>query len=463
MSMHTTQEWAQSAQYNVHQAQAAHRKAMDQQDRSSRACGEVVSDNMGMYGELHSSLEHKVKTSQRLLDKLQRRAQSVENSLQHTRQTLMKLEDALVAKDAPLTLCTWRMEQRERRPLKEQVRDGVEVCLEVEKATLIDAQRKLKEFIKKTKATIHALESKLDELRHDIQQKTQALSVDELCLRTTSRSLETVADRNAYMAARSGTPNSRNLPPSSHARRRTQGAQAARHEVSAHESARNEVVRQQEALRLNQSAVHREEAAKELRDEAQKLIQRTQRSAEEATMKSDKSMKERVNENQHVRRRLETELRETCHQINLTKTTIHDTKTQIRSLEEPMELTSTCASWRKQRAAKEHIQDPVTTTLQEHQMTLLKCHEDLRQHHQNEKSILQELQEKKEQLKEDLRDKTCALHIDLNCLTHEATCLNGKPSPAISRQRLPKAMKVDPTFVPNPGHAMIVQMPLTAR
>ena len=47
-------------------------------------------------------------------------------------------------------------------------------------------------------------------------------------------------------------------------------------------------------------AVHREEAAKELRDEAQKLIQRTQRSAEEATMKSDKSMKERVNENQHV-------------------------------------------------------------------------------------------------------------------------------------------------------------------
>ena len=100
-------------------------------------------------------------------------------------------QDALVAKDAPLTLCTWRMEQRERRPLKEQVRDNVEVCLEVrrnsfhrllhcltwprnivdflsmlmptkvEKATLIDAQRKLKDFIKKTKATIHALESDL--------------------------------------------------------------------------------------------------------------------------------------------------------------------------------------------------------------------------------------------------------------------------------------------------------------
>lgn len=33
---------------------------------------------------------------------------------------------------------------------------------------------------------------------------------------------------------------------------------------------------------------------------------------------------------------------------------------------------------------------------------------------------LESSKEKKEQLKEDLRDKTCALHIDLNCLTHES-------------------------------------------
>lgn len=40
-------------------------------------------------------------------------------------------------------------------------------------------------------------------------------------------------------------------------------------------------------------------------------------------------------------------------------------------------------------------------------------------------------------------DKTSALHIDLNCLTHEAQpSRHGQaPRPAISRQRLPKAMK----------------------
>lgn len=92
---------------------------------------EYVDPALGVrYNELHSSLEQKVKTSQRLVEKLQLRAQSVENSVQHTKQTLMKLEDALVAKYAPLTLCAWRMEQRERRPLREQVRDAAEVCLE---------------------------------------------------------------------------------------------------------------------------------------------------------------------------------------------------------------------------------------------------------------------------------------------------------------------------------------------
>ena len=120
----------------------------------------------------------------------------------------MQLEAALASKEAPLALCAWRMEQREKRPLREQVRDTVEVCLEaaaekfgenmenlvkmlgqigqkilerkpslagtlwfmflkkkrtskpeawyvfrqVEKASMMDAQRRLKECIKKTQA-----------------------------------------------------------------------------------------------------------------------------------------------------------------------------------------------------------------------------------------------------------------------------------------------------------------------
>merc|ERR1719217_1651311 len=147
--------------------------------------------------------------------------------------------------------------------------------------------------------------------------------------------------------------------------------------------------------------------------------------------------------------------------IESTKHTISSTRTQIKSLQEPIEMCSTCSSWRKQRATREHIVDPVSTTLSEHQTMLLRSHEELRGHHQSEKSILADLQERRERLKEDLKDKTAALHIDLNCLTHEAMVMNGKASKSLSKNKLSRALRVDPSFVPMPQVGHSPGMPLT--
>jgi chromosome segregation ATPase len=420
------------------QAQHTHRRATQQVDTSRKAHDETVYDNLNMYNELHSTMEHKVRNSYRLIEKMQKRADSLEGSIQQTRLSLTQLETALRSKEAPLQLCMWRMEQRERRPLREQVRDAVELALEEEKTALMQTQRKLSDAIKRTKNTILGLEGKLEEVRHDIDQKTQALSVDEMCLRTTHRSYQTVVGKT---------------PPRSTASSRLPSAskKSAQNQVAAQESSRNEVARQQEAVRLNHTAQVREDQAKVLRDDNAKLVQRCDRIAEEAVNKSERCLQDRVNENQGMRRRLELEIRETLAKMENTKNTIAETRSQIRSLEEPIENCNTCASWRKQRATREHIHDPVSTKLQEHQMTLLRSHEELTSHHQTEKQILQDLQERKERLKEDLRDKTAALHIDLNCLTHEATYLNGKPSKTLSKSKISKAMKVDSTFVPIPN------------
>ena len=422
MSMHTTQEWAQSSQFNMYQAQMAHRRAIEQLDRSARAHEDVFSDSLGMHHELHSSLEQKVKISQRLVEKLSLRAESLKNSLEHTKQSLEKLSDALVASEAPLALCTWRTEQREHRPLREQVRDGPEVSLQMERATLLEGQRQLREFIKKTKATIQALEVKREELEQDIEQKTQALSVDELCLRTTQRGLD--KERGFLPRVAKGK----------------RPAQAGRLEATFHESSRNEVLRQQEALRLNQAVMQREEAAKELREEGQRLIQQTLRAAEQAFAKTERSFKDRVSENKQLRRSLEQELRQMLTQIQATKSIMQSTRQHLRSLDEPMELTSTCASWRRTRAQS---LDPVSATLQQHQMMLLQRAEELKQNQQHEHAVLHELQEKKEQLEDDLRDKSKALHIDLTCLTH-----GGKAT-----QRLPRSFRLDSSLL----------SPLTAR
>jgi len=435
MSMHTTEEWAQHAAKNMMQAQTAQHKSHHQCDKSKRAHEGTVSNNLSMYDELTQSMNQKVKNSYRLIEKLQKRAHSLENSIQQSQSSQAMLEKALRDKDAPLQLCTWRCEQREKRPLREQVRDAVEVALEDEKSTLVDTQRRLTEAIRRTKAMIGELNEVLQEVRHDIDQKMQALSVDEMCLRSAERSMHAVVER---------TP-----PPSSARSGRSPSAlKARRHQVALHESSKNEVVRQQEAERLNRAAAAKEEAAKAMREDSARCAQRCEQVAVDAAAKSEKRMQERVNENQSMRRRLEGELRETQSRIEHTKNTMSETRHQIKALEEPIDLTATCASWRKQRATREHIVDPVSTTLQEHRLTVLHAHQDLVSHHQSEKSNLKELHDRRERLKEDLRDKTNALHIDLNCLTHEVVRLNGAPWAGLSKQKLTRAIKADKTWIP---------------
>mmetsp|Transcript_33906 Transcript_33906/g.97579 ORF Transcript_33906/g.97579 Transcript_33906/m.97579 type:complete len:443 (+) Transcript_33906:103-1431(+) len=435
MSMHTPEEWAHTAGANLTQARSAQHSAHRQIETSCRSHDCTVADNLSMYDSLHNSMAQKVRNSYRLLEKLQKRAESVESSLQKTKSSQQAVEKALRDKDVPLQLCCWRLEQREKRPLREQVRDNVEIALEEEKATLNETQRRLADAVRRTKAMVTELVHALEEVRGDIEHKMQALSIDEMCLRSAERSMHAVVER---------TP----PPPSARSGRSPNKLKMSRHQVALQESSKNEVQRQQECERMNRSCIAREEAAKALREDNAKLMQRCETAASEAANKTERRMQERIHDNQQMRRRLEAEMRETQDKIDHTKHTMSETKHQIKALDEPIDLTSSCAAWRKQRVAREHISDPVSTALQEHRMTVLQAQQELVHHHQQEKGNLKELQERRERLKEDLRDKTASLHIDLNCLTHEAVSFNGKASTSLSQHKLTKAMKLDRSFVP---------------
>jgi len=226
------------------------------------------------------------------------------------------------------------------------------------------------------------------------------------------------------------------------------------------ESARNEQGRQLEAGRLNQQAAQLEEAAKLQRSDNKGNVGRCKKAVDDARHKSESSLQERINDAQAMRRRLENEIRETNNKIGHTKQTIAETRHQIKALDEPIENTSTCQSYRQQRATREHIVDPVTTKISDHQNMVLKARADLVQHHEQEKANLQELNERKERLKDDMRDKTSSMHIDLNCLSHDAVHFNGKPSTYLSKNRLSRSMKIDSRFVPMPGYS---SYPMSAR
>lgn len=449
--MHATDDWYHHAGSNMGQARDLSRKAGKQNDISFASHADTVNNNLYMYGEVHGTLKQKVQTSYRLIDVLQRRANSVENSIQHCMHSLSQLDATHRALDPQIQLTMWRLEQREGRPLSEQVNDGPEMQLEAEKDMLMDTQQKLSDAMKRTKNTIHELEGQLKDVRHDIEHKTQALGIDETCLRTTQRSFALMAERSRPF---SNPPGGRQpgVPKSL----------TSKTPFSLSDSSRNETVRQQEAARLNVSAASREEAAKALRDDNKSMTTRLRKGAEEMHQRSERTLQERISECQAMRKRLEEEIAGTNQRIDHTKHTIQETRQQIKSMEEPMECTSTCASYRQQRATREHIVDPVTTKLSEHQQMVLDAIKELQDHNEQEKINLRELSERRDKLKDDLRDKTAAMHIDLNCLTHQAEQRNGKPSSFLSLPRLSIANTVEPGFVPMPG-APAMQLPHTSR
>merc|ERR1719171_950870 len=397
-------------------------------DTSNRTHAQCLSENLTQYNQLHQAFQNKINVSRQLGDLLQKRIKSVTASIDKTKQSLSQLEQAHNAKNAPLQLCTWRMDQRAKRPHRELIRDAFETCLEDEKDTLTESQSRLRAGIHKTENCIASLEDSLRELSHDFDVKLQALQIDEQCIRTTHRQWQRTIETR--------TPNAK-LP-------------QVTSKAFTGQNTNNEDMRQNDTMKRNQIATDKERAAQALREESQRLMDSTQRDCDEARRKTEKAMQDRIQENQAMRKRLENEIRETNDKIQKVKHTTRETNEQINSLVEPTKLCDTRDSWRKTRAYREQILDPVSTALVEHKMHLINTNSQLEQRKREEHQALATLMKHKAQLQEDLKDKTGALHIDLDCLSHSVVYQKSGKS---STPRPGRVLKMEPSFVPSGGFA----------
>lgn len=135
--------------------------------------------------------------------------------------------------------------------------------------------------------------------------------------------------------------------------------------------------------------------------------------------------------------------------IEKVKATMAETKTQIKSLVEPMQLNEKRDEWRKQKAYREQILDPVSTQMVEHKMHLNKTNDQLMDRRRTEKDTLEELQKRKAELQEDLADKLKAGDIDMEC--HQITVIvqAGKATTALHTPRANQSGRfTNPNYAP---------------
>jgi hypothetical protein len=352
--------------------------------------------NIDHHQETHRKLVKKVKNSHELVDNLDERIRNVTRDIGRLKHSLLEVQQAYMAKNAPLQLCTWRQERRSRRPPRELVRDCLEEALDAEKDTLISAQKRLKENGHRTEKLAKSLVSTLEELQKDRLVKAQACEIDEKCTRMLHKMWPHV-QRGRQPPEKDPT-----------------GDYALRHHKS--EEKRKDDV----SLRLDNSRAQ-EASAAELWAANEALIQETTVECGKAVKEVEHCMKLVIESTQTLRKGLQEHISQTNQEIDHLTQTIALTSMEMRGHDEPLELATERTKKRSMRPTRENIGDPVTTALVEQHGMLKTNLEWLCKRSEAETSALQELHNVKAELEMDLGDKTQAFHIDLDCQRRQ-TC-----------------------------------------
>eukprot|EP00930_Biecheleria_cincta_P084035 TRINITY_DN73532_c0_g1_i1.p1 TRINITY_DN73532_c0_g1~~TRINITY_DN73532_c0_g1_i1.p1 ORF type:complete len:814 (+),score=179.84 TRINITY_DN73532_c0_g1_i1:64-2442(+) len=114
-----------------------------------------------------------------LLKALAMRCESVEATIRQAGECFHSLQRAARAQTATLSVCEMRLKLREKRPLKELVRDDCQIVLEQHRDAVISGRDELDQRASRMKEMLHDLDSTWERLLEDMQSRRHALRVDK--------------------------------------------------------------------------------------------------------------------------------------------------------------------------------------------------------------------------------------------------------------------------------------------
>jgi hypothetical protein len=397
-----------------------------QMRQSQQSHMQTQKDNLRNYQAAHRATERKVDATTKLSAHLQHRIQCTQQSISLSKQNLQALHNAMEAKIPPLQLCTWRMEQRSMRPQRELVRDPAEIAIESEKDVLVGARDQLQNACDKTERMIQALSKSFDELEHDLHNKTHSLGIDDKCFGTQHRSWPHSGRQAAKLAATQQGGHVQDMDLAASATMGSMKGMNGTRDFGMNETGRvdhahtctnieQEEQRHHHTMGLMNTSADLERAAQKLREECQRLMQKTQRDSEIAKNNSENTLQKRINDTKDLRNKLSYTIEDTAKKIDKLRQCNDLTGLNLDSHLEPRDLYSKKNKLRATRLPRENIGDPVKTTLDKHATQLKNNFNHLSDTFNEEMTNLAELERMKAAMDLDLKDKTTALQIDLKC------------------------------------------------
>lgn len=435
MSMHTPGDWTRFTQRNANTAADLHRKAHTQAKTARNAHASLLHGNLVAYGDLHNTFDSKVLKSRSLVDTLDARKLSTEDSIAASKRVFQMLERMHHSTKAPQQLVTWQLDMRQRRPLSEQVRDPVEAALEHRKQGLNQVQQQLTETMRTMRGHIEALQDHREEVRHDLSHKTHALDIDTKCHRAHHRDWHEDGEGTLHTKHTGGHPRQ---PPSATGTPRytstmrsplgTTGMAAGGLNTSQalHTMGnKNETQRVHNTRSMSGRAASAEAEAQHAREAAVDVMRSCEARLHEAEVKAKNALADWLEETQKAIDRLEDEAMTNEKRIHNTEDALRELQKELKDLEKPMDVNAARDASRRRRLGNENIHDPVGTRLDDHCVTIARADQDLRQQIQETKQMLSQLQKRRKKLLEDLKDKTSGQTIDRKCTYGESHTKHG--------------------------------------
>jgi chromosome segregation ATPase len=273
--------------------------------------------------------------------------------------------------------------------------------MEHERQTLIEARQELADQIQASKEMLMNLENAKSSLVQDLQNKRHSMRIDRSCLTPGKLKSGSTQDR-LVLPSLQDVPNY-GQPPSPKDAPKMSGMS---HEES----------RMMDARQLIQAAIHLEEDAMRLCNASDAAMIHTQKECTRAINMALAALARRVDETDELKKKLESQLRETDETIVQTEISLGKTKKKLDSHEVPLNALDKQFHMRNRRTPAESIRDNVQEELESHLDSVKKSVKALTNKFQSTKDVLEQLKSSKLRMVEDHRSKLAALKIDDACL-----------------------------------------------
>lgn len=398
------EEWQNSVVGNLTQANGVHRQAASDMAGGMATIRLTNAEHGRQRDSVYGQFSQKIRNTEELTQQLTTRARACKVAHEHSEWSLQKLKAALQALSAPIELCKNRIAMREKRPKRERTFDSFQEALLREEKELQAAKQKLMEAIADTQRHMKHLAQCREELKADLNDKQHGLSLDTLCVDKKAIDMLSPATLDRCYN-RKGVPMNMVLPE----------LLGTPREGRESEGRAQERQRQKSTFKGIENALKTEQAAKERWQQTADLLDKCQAATTAAFKSTQAEMGARIEHIELLKQELLKQSRLTDQKISETEKTLGLTTDKLNLIEKPISANVQRTKIRGQRMPREAGNDEVTEALHSQQHALQGKKLQLQSQVTALHSSLEELQNARRSLLEDIADKDRALGIDRAC------------------------------------------------